>query len=111
MPRRRHEYFVYITASKSGALYTGMTNNLFRRMWQHKAKIFPGHTSKYNIDRLVHFESYQYVWDAIEREKEIKLWIRIKKIRLINENNPEWRDLAEDWYDEIDPDKPPAPKW
>ncbi|RMG29357.1 MAG: GIY-YIG nuclease family protein [Methanobacteriota archaeon] len=92
------KYYVYIMASKSRTLYTGVTNNLFRRVYEHKHKLLEGFTKRYNITRLVYYEKYDYIWDAIRREKQIKGWLRRKKIALIESVNPEWKDLAEDWY-------------
>ncbi|MEQ8523928.1 GIY-YIG nuclease family protein [Gracilimonas sp.] len=87
-------YFTYITTNrKKGVLYTGMTNNLIVRVSQHKEKVQRGFTSKYNADQLVWFEEFQWVQDAIIREKEIKGWRREKKIALIEESNPDWEDL------------------
>jgi len=87
-------YYTYIvTNRKNGVLYTGMTNNLIIRTRQHKKKVSKGFTSKYNTDKLVWFEEFQWVWDAIAREKEIKGWKREKKIQLIEALNPEWEDL------------------
>jgi len=93
-------YFVYIMASKFHALYTGVTNNLERRVLEHKCKLVPGFTSKYHIDRLVHFETFGDVRAAVQREKQIKGWLRVKKIALIVEHNPTWKDLSENWYGE-----------
>jgi putative endonuclease len=97
MPSNR--YYVYIMASPSGALYTGMTNDLKRRVYQHKHKLIPGFTAKYNVTRLVHYEETSDVKSAIAREKQIKGWVRLKKIALIESENPEWQDLSEGWYD------------
>ena len=88
-------YCVYILASRSRNLYTGVTNNLQRRTIQHREKLVPGFTSKYNIFRLVHFEVFTDIRNAIAREKEIKGWRREKKIWLIKRHNPTWEDLAE----------------
>jgi putative endonuclease len=91
-------YYVYILASRpGGALYVGVTNDLVRRVHEHKQGAVEGHTNRYNIKRLVHFEMYPDVRDALQREKNIKHWSRAYKTRLIAENNAEWRDL----YDEI----------
>lgn len=91
-------YYVYILASKrNGTIYTGITNNLARRVYEHKNHIFEGFTKKYNVTRLVYYENYNYVYDAIEREKIIKQWRRAWKIKLIESFNPLWKDL----YDEI----------
>jgi putative endonuclease len=88
-------YYVYILASPTGTLYTGMTGNLKQRIHQHRQKLIPGFTKKHNVTRLIHVESFSHVHDAIAREKQIKSWRREKKIQLINAQNPEWLDLAE----------------
>ena len=92
------EYYVYIMTNKSRTLYTGVTNNLMRRVHEHKNKLVPGFTSKYNIKLLVYFESTSDVNEAILREKQIKGWLRAKKIKLIESMNPEWKDLSEEWF-------------
>jgi len=84
--------------NKSRRLYTGVTNNLERRVYEHKHKLLPGFTSKYNITKLVFFEAGDDISVAIAREKQIKGWLRAKKIALIESMNPEWKDLSEDWY-------------
>ena len=86
---------VYILASKSGVLYAGVTSSLSARVGQHKHGRIPGFTKKYNVNRLVWFEPHGTMVLAINREKEIKSWTRAKKVALIEERNPEWRDLAE----------------
>jgi len=91
-------YYVYIMTNKSRRLYTGVTNNLERRVYEHKHKLLPGFTSKYNITKLVFFEAGDDISVAIAREKQIKGWLRAKKIALIESMNPEWKDLSEDWY-------------
>jgi putative endonuclease len=78
-------------------LYTGVTNNLYRRVYEHKEKLVPGFTKRYNIDYLVYIECTSDVVAAITREKQIKGWTRAKKISLIESSNPEWRDLSLDW--------------
>ena len=89
-------YFVYILASKrNGTLYIGVTNNLLQRVEQHKSKLIEGFTKKYNVHKLVHFEVFDDMITAITREKQIKGWLRSKKISLIDSNNPEWKDLYE----------------
>jgi putative endonuclease len=93
------EYFVYILASHTKTLYTGVTSNLLQRVYQHKRKLGKGFTSKYNVDRLVYFESTGEVMAAIEREKKIKSWTRAKKLALIQGSNPGWKDLAFSWYE------------
>jgi putative endonuclease len=92
-------YFVYIMTNRSKTLYTGLTNSLVRRVRQHKLGIGSGFTAKYRLDRLVYYERFQDVHHAIEREKEIKGWLRIKKIVLIVSVNPAWRDLSREWYE------------
>jgi putative endonuclease len=94
----RKEYFVYIMTNKSRTLYTGVTNNLERRVYERKHKLLPGFTSKYNITKLVFYEAGDDISVAIAREKQIKGWLRAKKIALIESMNPEWKDLSEDWY-------------
>ena len=90
------EYYVYITTNKPrGALYTGVTNNLAKRVWQHKQKIIKGFTAKYNLDRLIYYEPHQDINEAIKREKQIKNLLRKKKIELIEKENPNWDDLYE----------------
>jgi putative endonuclease len=87
-------YYVYLLASrKYGTLYLGVTNDLVRRVYEHKSRTTAGFTSKYGVDRLVWFETYDDPQTAIEREKEIKKWRRNWKIRLIEEENLDWRDL------------------
>jgi putative endonuclease len=93
----KRKYFVYILTNRSKTLYTGMTNNLNRRIIEHKTHINPGFTSKYNINRLVYFEEWLDPRSAIAREKQIKGWLRAKKVALIASINPEWNDLAADW--------------
>jgi putative endonuclease len=93
-------YYVYILASKrNGTLYTGVTNDLVRRVGEHKAGTNEGFTKRYKVDRLVYFESTNDVRDAIKREKQIKKWLRKWKVELIESRNPEWKDL----YDELFP--------
>ena len=93
------QYYVYIMTSKSRTLYTGITNNLERRVYEHKNKIGSKFTSKYNITRLVYYEIFSDVRDAIAREKQIKGWLRAKKIALIESVNPRWEDLSVHWYE------------
>jgi putative endonuclease len=92
-----NQYYVYIMTNKSKTLYTGITNNLERRVYEHKHKLVPGFTAKYNITKLAYYEETTDVLAAIAREKEIKGWLRSKKIKLIELSNPDWRDLATDW--------------
>jgi putative endonuclease len=90
--------FVYILASESGVLYTGVTNNLNRRIAEHQLKMVEGFSKKYNVTRLVHYEPFADIRDAIAREKQIKGWLRARKIALIESSNPRWKDLAEDLF-------------
>jgi putative endonuclease len=92
------EYYVYIMTNKSRTLYTGVTNDLMRRVYEHKNKLVPGFTRRYNINCLVYYESTSSVYAALEREKQIKGWVRAKKITLIKSMNPEWKDLSEEWF-------------
>jgi putative endonuclease len=90
-------FYVYLLASqKQGTLYLGITRDLVRRVYQHKEKLLPGFTSKYDVYRLVWFEAYDDPTNAIEREKEIKKWRRAWKIALIEKDNPDWKDLYPD---------------
>ena len=95
-------YYTYILASRSRVLYTGVTNDLARRVYEHKKKLVQGFTSKYNVNQLVYYEEYSKPQDAILREKQIKGWLRIKKIKLIEDLNPGWKDLSEGWFDDQD---------
>ena len=88
--------YVYIASNKSRTLYIGVTNNLERRMQEHKNKSIPGFTAKYNIGKLVYFEETHDVRSALEREKELKGWLRSRKIALIESQNPKWEDLVKE---------------
>lgn len=91
-------YYVYILASRSRNLYIGVTNNLLRRIVEHRLGLLPGFTSRYKIFRLVHYEVFGDVRLAIAREKEIKSWRREKKEWLVKKHNPTWVDRAADWF-------------
>ena len=91
------QYYVYILSNKRGTLYVGMTNDLDRRLYEHKSKTIPSFTSKYNIDRLLYFEAFPNPNDAIIAEKRIKGWKRERKIELIKTMNPTMKDLSEEW--------------
>ncbi|MGO9482366.1 MAG: GIY-YIG nuclease family protein [Candidatus Kryptoniota bacterium] len=93
---REKTYYVYITASYSRVIYVGMTNDLCRRMYEHRHKLTDGFTKRYNADKLVYYEATNDVRLAIEREKQIKKWRREKKIVLIESENAGWRDLYEE---------------
>ena len=90
-------YSVYIMASKSRTLYIGITSNLQHRVWQHREKRLSGFSAKYNTTRLVYFENFGEVLAAIQREKQLKGWLRSKKIALIESINCDWKDLSETW--------------
>ncbi len=92
------QYYVYIMTNRSRTLYTGVTGNLERRVLEHKRKSIPGFTSRYNIRRLAYYEVWGNIRSAIAREKQIKGWLRVKKVALIETKNPEWHDLSEGWY-------------
>jgi len=91
------QYFVYIMANKGKMIYTGVTNNIERRVFEHKNSLTDGYTKKYQINKLVHCEMTDDVSAAISREKQIKGWLRKKKVALIESVNPKWEDLAKDW--------------
>ena len=95
---KEHTYFVYMIASTSRVLYIGMTNNLHHRVWEHKSDLIDGFTKTYKCHRLVFFESFDDVANAIDREKQLKRWSRVKKDWLIAQQNPTWEDLAGGWY-------------
>ena len=92
-------YYVYILASISGTLYLGITNNLERRMVEHKEGLISGFTKQYGVHRLVYFEVYSDVRNAVAREKQLKGWRREKKISLIEKDNPHWKDLSREWFE------------
>ena len=98
-----HKYWVYIVASATGTLYTGMTGDLYKRIMQHKAGEIEGFSKTYKCDRLVHYEGDDDVRKMINREKQVKSWRREKKIALIEKTNPRWQDLAEHWGREMLP--------
>lgn len=105
-----HRTFIatYIMASgRNGTLYVGMTANLEARVWKHKAGAYDGFTAQHDCDRLVWFERHALVTAAIHREKRLKKWLRDWKLKLIEDANPEWRDLAADWYLVNDPNWAP----
>jgi putative endonuclease len=92
-----NEYYVYILTNASRTLYTGMTNDLERRVLEHKSKSIPGFTRKYNISMLVWYDTFNDVNEAIEAEKRVKGWNRSKKMKLVEEANPKWLDLSAGW--------------
>ena len=100
--RRQQQYWVYIATNGSKTLYMGVTNDLPRRMYEHRNSLIPGFTSTYRIDRLVYFETTSDVRAAIAREKQIKGWRRERKLTLIEAANPKWADLSREWADGAD---------
>ena len=96
---RERRYSVYILGSMSGALYIGITSNLVFRIRQHKDHTFRGFTAKYDVDRLLYYETYGEVSTAIAREKQLKGWKRERKIALIEKSIPQWTDLSRAWYE------------
>lgn len=93
------EYSVYIMASRTKVIYTGVTGNLEARVWQHKNKTTKGFTAQYNVTKLVYYAQTNDIHSSLEFEKQIKGWVRKKKIELIESMNPNWNDLAKEWYD------------
>src|SRR5438876_10603992 len=107
----RQLYYVYIMASISGTLYTGVTNSVATRSRQHANSLSSGFTSRYRVNRLVYFESFRYINNAISREKLIKGWIRAKKIELMKSLNPSWRELSRDFGKQFKPVRSKPPKY
>ncbi|HEX9997539.1 MAG TPA: GIY-YIG nuclease family protein [Abditibacterium sp.] len=95
-------FWVYILSNHSRRLYIGVTNDLTRRVWQHKTQESEGFSARYNLTFLVHHQEFGDVRDAIEREKELKKWARAKKLVLIEAENPAWEDLSADWFDKAE---------
>jgi len=95
-------YYVYIMASRSLNLYTGVTNSIYQRTLQHKSGEIDGFSKKYNINQLVYYEVFRYIGNAIAREKQIKAWTRAKRLALIKSLNPTWQDLAEGWGEKME---------
>ena len=94
MYKTLHQYYLYILSNKkNGTLYIGVSNNLERRMFEHKNKLVEGFTKTYSLDKLVYFEIFQFINDVIKREKRMKKWKRQWKINLIEKDNPEWKNL------------------
>jgi putative endonuclease len=101
---REHDYCVYILANwNDKVMYVGMTNDLQRRLYEHKHKLVEGFTKRYNVHKLVYFEHTTNVYGAIAREKEIKKWRREKKDNLVETLNPDWKDLSEEWDKDFSP--------
>jgi putative endonuclease len=99
MPKRAYQFWVYILSNRSHILYIGLTNNLRKRMFQHRKQTPGTFAARYKITRLVYFEHYQYIHNAIAREKELKHWTRAQKIALIESTNPTWEELMPDELD------------
>ena len=97
MAKREYHFYVYILSSRSRTIYIGVTNALRARVLEHREKVPGTYTARYNIHRLVYVERFQYINNAIAREKELKDWNRDRKIALITSKNPTWEDLAADW--------------
>jgi len=93
------QYFVYIMANNTKMIYIGVTSDLKRRVFQHKQKLIPGYTAQYNLTQLVYFETTSDIKAAIAREKQLKGWLRKKKLALINSLNPNWNDLSAEWFE------------
>jgi putative endonuclease len=102
-------YYVYIMSNNAGITYIGMTNNIFRRVEEHKAERFRGLSQRNKTHKLVYYEEHQYIHDAIYREKQIKTWRKEKKRDLITFLNPRWKDLSADWYEDAS-QHPPDPR-
>jgi putative endonuclease len=96
---RQHVYYVYILASHSRRMYIGVTNDLLRRIWEHRAKVVNGFSARYSTTALVFFETTGDARSAIAREKQLKNWRREKKVALVETHNPAWRDLAAGWFE------------
>ena len=97
---KEHRYAVYIVTNATRLLYVGLSSDLRHRMWQHKEKEFEGYTANWEVFRLVYYEAYEHVANAIRREKQLKGWTRKKKIALIESVNRNWHDLSEEWFEE-----------
>ncbi len=97
------QYYVYIMTNRKHNVYIGMTNDLVRRVYEHRNKLTRGHTEKYNLTMLVYYESTSDVHAAIAREKQLKGWRRSKKDALIATMNPQWADLSQEWFDAMSP--------
>ncbi|GJL84522.1 MAG: nuclease [Micavibrio sp.] len=99
-----NEYYVYILSNKyNNVVYIGISNNIERRLSEHKSHDIPGFSKKYNLDKLVYYECFSSPAEAIGREKQLKGWVRRKKDALIEKENPDWRDLSVDWYSNNNP--------
>ena len=102
------QFYVYIMTNRSRTLYIGVTNNLERRVYEHKSESIDGFTRRYRMNRLVYFDATTSVEGAISREKELKGWRRSKKINLIEQANPGWKDLSDGWYEANEQQRDPS---
>ncbi len=93
----RRTFYVYILSNRTHRLYIGVTNDLERRVYEHQLRLYPGFTRRYYLNRLVYFEEFSEIRTAIARDKELKGWLRSRKIALIESENPKWSDLSRDW--------------
>ena len=93
------QYYVYILTNRTRRLYVGVTNDLLRRMYEHKQKLVSGFTNTYNLTWLAYYETTNDIHSAISREKQVKAWSRAKKMALVETVNPDWQDLSAEWYD------------
>lgn len=91
-------YYVYILVSQSGTLYIGVTNDLERRVGEHKQSLISGFTKKYKVSKLLYYEEFENIYEAIQREKQLKSWRRERKVELFEASNPGWVDLSADWF-------------
>ena len=98
------DYYVYLLTNRSGTLYTGVTNDIQRRLYEHRNKLVEGFTKKYNIAMLVYYEVTDDINEALTREKQIKAWRRSKRVALIESRNPQWRDLSDGGFSPAPPD-------
>ncbi|MCY4127614.1 MAG: GIY-YIG nuclease family protein [Gammaproteobacteria bacterium] len=101
-PKATRQHYVYIMTNRPKTLYVGVTNDLRRRVYQHKQKLIHGFTKKYNLNRLAWYEQTSDITSAIAREKQMKNWRRSKKIDLIESLNPRWDDLSMEWHTDLD---------
>ena len=92
------QYYVYIMTNRSGTLYIGVTNDLVRRVYEHRMKLIDGFTKQYHLTQLVYYEAGSDIVEAIAREKQLKGWSRAKKLALIKTMNPQWNDLGTEWF-------------
>ncbi len=97
--KKQKQFYVYILVNKTGTLYSGITNDLLRRVSEHKRGKVAGFTKRYNVNRLIYYEETNNVQDALNREKQIKGWTRKKKLDLVRTTNPTFKDLSIDWFD------------